>query len=103
MHMFQVTPDEIAQARDKYFASVSPLKLIRFPAKEKQKFLVLFEIIKAFDVDQKYHEKEVNAILEVIYSDYVTIRRYLIDYGFMQRKTDGSSYWVVEKTQPDND
>ncbi|MDD5293658.1 MAG: DUF2087 domain-containing protein [Candidatus Izemoplasmatales bacterium] len=101
--MFQVTPDEIARAREKYFASSSPIKLIRFPAKEKQKYLVLFEIIKAFDVDRMYHEKEVNAILEVIYFDYVTIRRYLIDYGFMQRKTDGSSYWVVEQTQPDND
>lgn len=101
--MFQVTREEIAKARDKYFASLSPLRLMRFPTKEKQKYLVLFEIIKAFDVDKTYHEKEVNGILEAIHFDYVTIRRYLIDYHFMQRKNDGSSYWVVEQAQPEND
>ena len=29
-----------------------------------------------------------------MYEDYVHIRRYLIEYGFLDRKADGSAYWV---------
>ncbi len=33
-------------------------------------------------------------ILKPIYHDYVMIRRYLIEYGFLDRHRDGSAYWV---------
>jgi hypothetical protein len=29
-----------------------------------------------------------------VYDDYVTVRRYLIEYGFLDRKDDGSQYWL---------
>ncbi|MBJ6950597.1 DUF2087 domain-containing protein, partial [Vibrio cholerae] len=28
------------------------------------------------------------------YPDFVTLRRYLIEYGFLDRTDDGSQYWV---------
>ncbi|MEG2739993.1 DUF2087 domain-containing protein, partial [Clostridium sp.] len=31
-----------------------------------------------------------------IYEDYATIRRALVEYGFMKRSNDCSSYWVKE-------
>ena len=67
-----------------------------FPAKEKKKIIVLSEIVKQFSKGKKYSEKEVNRILERIYEDYATIRRALIEYGFIERSNDCSSYWVKE-------
>jgi len=50
--------------------------------------------VKKFDSSEKYTEKEVNQILESVYPDFVTLRRYLIEYGFLDRTADGSKYWV---------
>jgi hypothetical protein len=35
-------------------------------------------------------------VLLPIYADYVTIRRYLISYGLMNRTVSGSDYWMTE-------
>lgn len=43
-----------------------------------------------------YSEREVNRILKRIYEDYANLRRALIEYGFIDRTNDGSSYWVKE-------
>ena len=44
---------------------------------------------------KKYSEKEVNQILESIYDDFATIRRYLIEYGFMSRNKECTKYWLT--------
>nr|WP_269635376.1 DUF2087 domain-containing protein [Oceanobacillus manasiensis] len=33
-------------------------------------------------------------MLKTIYSDYVTTRRYLVKYGFMDRSRDCTDYWI---------
>lgn len=67
-----------------------------FPSKEKKKLIILSEVVKNFSKGKKYSEKEVNRILQRIYEDYATIRRALIEYGFVERSNDCSSYWVKE-------
>ncbi|AVQ98165.1 hypothetical protein OBCHQ24_03680 [Oceanobacillus iheyensis] len=37
---------------------------------------------------------EVNEILKSIYINYVKIRRYFIEYGFMKRSRYCTEYWV---------
>lgn len=74
--------------------SSSELRLKRFPKKEKEKLVILKRITEIFDATARYNEKEINTLLEPIYADYVTIRRYLIEYRFLKRKPDGSEYWV---------
>jgi hypothetical protein len=76
------------------FESFSPLKLREFLTKEKKKIVILTRIVEEFERNKQYTEKEVNAILKPIYDDYAVIRRYLIEYGFMQRTQDCSSYWL---------
>ncbi|MCL1854475.1 MAG: DUF2087 domain-containing protein [Clostridia bacterium] len=76
------------------FESLSPPLLRHFPAREKKKVAVLSVIAEQFAPGQKYSEKEVNQTLKPIYEDYVLIRRTLIDYGFMDRAKDGSTYWL---------
>jgi hypothetical protein len=67
-----------------------------YPAKEKKKIIVLEEISKNFSKGKTYSEKEINRILKRVYEDYVAIRRALIEYGFIERTNDCSSYWIRE-------
>ncbi|OPX47274.1 hypothetical protein CLTHE_20490 [Clostridium thermobutyricum DSM 4928] len=67
-----------------------------YPSKEKKKIIVLAEVAKNFKLGKKYSEKEINRVLKRIYDDYATIRRALIEYGFIERSKDCSSYWVKE-------
>ncbi len=69
-------------------------KLTTFPKKQNRKILVLTEIIKKFETENMYTEKEINEVLKSIYDDYAIIRRSLVDYGFLDRNKDGSMYWV---------
>ncbi|WP_057745635.1 DUF2087 domain-containing protein [Liquorilactobacillus capillatus] len=66
-----------------------------WPSKEKNKIIILNELVKKFDPAKNYSEKIVNEILKKYVDDFVTVRRYLIEYGFLSRKDDGSSYWVT--------
>ncbi len=69
-------------------------KLTIFPSKEKKKIIVLQYFMKKFEPNRNYSEKEVNEIIKQLYDDYVTVRRYLIEYGFLDRSNDCSQYWV---------
>ncbi|ABR48059.1 conserved hypothetical protein [Alkaliphilus metalliredigens QYMF] len=76
------------------FESLSPLKLKRFPGKEKRKVVILTKIAEQLEHGKRYTEKELNQIIAEIYEDYALIRRYLIEYGFMDRTIDGKAYWM---------
>jgi hypothetical protein len=76
------------------FESLQPLKLKVFSPKEKKKIVILRRIASQFEKGRKYSEKEVNSVLVAIYEDYATIRRYLIEYGFMERTIDCKEYWL---------
>lgn len=76
------------------FESLEPLKLKQFSPKEKKKLVILKRIAESFDKSRMYTELEVNAHLKSIYDDFATIRRYLIEYRFMDRSKDGQMYWI---------
>ncbi|MCY6960102.1 DUF2087 domain-containing protein [Clostridium brassicae] len=67
-----------------------------YPSKAKKKIIILEEIVKNFSKGKTYSEKEINRVLKRIYEDYATIRRELIEYGFIERTNDCNSYWVKE-------
>ncbi|WP_238020273.1 DUF2087 domain-containing protein [Oceanobacillus jordanicus] len=91
---YAITEEEKNKVLSTYFKQGLDGELDTFPSKEKRKIIVLQNIINRFEHERVYSEKEVNAILKGIYSDYVTIRRYLIEYGFMNRSRDCTEYWV---------
>ncbi len=91
---YNVTRSEYEQIVSKYFPEGIEGPLKTFPPKQKQKIVVLREICQRFQVGENYEENEVNQILKAAYDDYVTLRRYLIEYGFMDREPDGSRYWL---------
>ncbi|GEM_PF-295682 len=62
------------------------------PSKHLARFYVLKEIASRFKRNHVYTETEINEILMKLYKDYVALRRYLVDYGFLKRTKDGSEY-----------
>ena len=94
---YAVTLEENEEILKKYFPEGASGRLKEFPKKEKRKIAILRHIMARFEARRTYTEKEVNDVLKTVYEqDYVTLRRYLIEYGFMDRKEDGSSYWVKQ-------
>lgn len=96
-----VTPEERDKIIERYFPEGinGPLKEVSM--REKSRIVVLEQLAGRFQKDKTYSEKEVNEILKKVSPDYVTLRRYLIEYGFMERKKDGSEYWI-KKNEDDN-
>jgi hypothetical protein len=86
--------DAAARERERivntYFTG-DKLKII--PARQRRRLVVLELLASRFEQARTYTEPEVNAILEQAYPDYAALRRYLVDHGFLDRKTDGSLYW----------
>lgn len=81
------------EVKIKYFKND---KLIMIPKKEKNKLLVLqivLEMLKAKSLE--FTEKELNEAIKEIYSDYSLIRRYLVDYKFLERDNYGRIYKIV--------
>ncbi|WP_312111304.1 DUF2087 domain-containing protein [Brevibacillus reuszeri] len=96
------TEKEVAELVSKYFPEGTDGPLASFPRKHKHRLFVLEQITQRFDPEHIYNEKEVNAVLEEIYADHVTLRRYLIDYALLNRKPDGSQYWVNDREQEES-
>jgi hypothetical protein len=81
----------------KYFPQGTEGPLKRYPAKEKERRIVLAQLAERFEQGRAYSEQEVNDRLEEVYGDYAVLRRALVDYRFMDRETDGSRYWRLER------
>ncbi len=88
---FDISEEERVKTIKSYFIK-GRLKII--PAKEKKKIIILQEIMEKFEKGKKYTRENLNSILKEFYEDYASLRRYLIEYGFMERTSDGKIYWV---------
>lgn len=90
---YNITETEYEKILGNVFESLKPLKLKIFSAKEKKKIVILRKLAEQFEAGRNYTEKEVNDILGNIYADYAMLRRYLIEYGYLERTRDCSRYW----------
>lgn len=89
---FNITDGEKLKVIATYMDETGAIKT--YPSKEKKKIILLEEIAKNFSKGKNYSEKEVNRILKRVYEDYATLRRALIEYGFLDRSNDCTEYWV---------
>ena len=94
---YSVTEEENNTILKNYFPLGLEGPLKTFSMKEKSKVVVIRHLVKRFEDDRFYTEKEVNEVLKGAFEDFATIRRYLIEYGLMERKPDGSRYWVKKE------
>ena len=84
---YSITTEEQGKILEKYFIQGMDGPLAKFPP-------ILRAIVERFDPKAVYTETDMNLVLKEIYEDFVVLRRYLIEYGFFDRKADGSAYWV---------
>lgn len=89
---YKLTTDENEKVIKNLFPKGPKGPIRTFAVREKHKLVILREISRRFETGREYSEKEVNEILKTAYEDFVTLRRYMIEYGFMERETDGSKY-----------
>ena len=68
-------------------------RIIRWPAREGRRRLVLAEVARDFPLGRRLAEAEVDTMLRSIWPDYCQLRRALVDYELLNRK-DGV-YWRV--------
>ncbi|WP_123042404.1 DUF2087 domain-containing protein [Cohnella candidum] len=91
---YEITEKENAEILKNYFKQGPDGPLSEFPKKEKRKIVILRHLARMFEENRRYTEKEVNALLKERFADFATLRRYLIEYGYMDRLADGSQYWL---------
>lgn len=90
---YEITEDEYQKILGNVFESLDPLRLKVFSSKEKKKIATLRRISEVFEPNKEYSEKEINETLKAIYPDFATLRRYLVEYGYMVRTPDCKRYW----------
>ncbi len=69
-------------------------KLKSIPAQRKKERIILEEIVRAFEFDRIYSEREVNIIIADFYDDFCTIRRDMVSEKLLDR--DANGYWRVK-------
>ena len=66
-------------------------RIVTIPAKRSRRLVLLDHIAQLFEVGVRYQEGEVNLRLRHLHDDYATLRRYLVDEGFLSRER--GEYW----------
>lgn len=66
-------------------------RITMLPRRLAKRLVVLDHAAAGFEVGVDYTEAQVNDILRRLYDDHVTLRRYLVDEGFLSR--EAGRYW----------
>ncbi len=70
-------------------------KLKSIPVQRKKERIILEEIVRHFEHDRVYSEREVNIIIADFHDDFCTLRRDMISEKLMDRDRNG--YWRVKE------
>lgn len=70
--------------------------IVAFPAQQKKEEALLRHVVRVFEPDRRYGEKEVNRMLSQFNEDTARLRRNLVELGFMEREGGGGEYWRVD-------
>lgn len=88
---FGMTDDERV-VLERFFAGRT---LVEFPSQRAKQLVVLHRLALEFDIGRRYTEREVNETLHPFFQDWSTLRRHLVDEGFLDRAAigGGNQYW----------
>jgi hypothetical protein len=81
-------PEDDARIRRRYFRGG---RLTQIPSQLSRRRVVLDRLAQEFDVGSRYSERQVNAILGRFHEDVASLRRFLVDEGFLDRAA--GEYW----------
>lgn len=66
-------------------------RLVELPAQRSKRLVVLERLALEFEPGRRYEEPRVNGILRRFHDDHATLRRQLVDEGYLDRA--GGEYW----------
>jgi hypothetical protein len=81
-------PPDTAQVLRRFIRSG---RLLSIPVQRSRRLIVLDHVATAFELGVHYPERDVNVVLNGFHEDFATLRRYLVDEGFLSR--DAGVYW----------
>ena len=70
-------------------------RLREIPVTTKKRMVVLVWLVGRFQYDERYPERQVNALLGEHHPDFATLRRELVDRGLLAR--EAGIYWRVDE------
>jgi predicted transcriptional regulator len=71
-------------------------RLTRIPSKQKKLMVILRWLATLFQAEILYTEPQVNTILKSVHEpDHATLRRELVDFGYLRRERGGGKYWLA--------
>jgi hypothetical protein len=78
-------------------------RLTQFPSRNRKahQTAALVYLASKFEVGRVYREREVNELLRQwhTFEDWAILRRELFEQGYLNRESDGSSYWATPNTR----
>lgn len=74
-------------------------RLKQIPTKQKKLMPILRWLATMFEPEVNYTEPEVNTIITQVHEDYASLRRDLIEFGFLRRERGGGKYWVTPEDE----
>ena len=74
--------------RDRFFKSG---RLVSIPKGRAKRLMILDFFAALFEPGERYAEREVNVVITKYFDDHATVRRLLIDEGFLDR--EAGFYW----------
>lgn len=74
-------------------------RIREIPSQAKKRVALLRHVVQAFEPGMRYTEKQVNETLMRYYTDFASLRRYLIDDRLLERSTNGAEYWRPEEKE----
>jgi biotin operon repressor len=74
-------------------------RLKQIPTKQLKLLVVLDWLASQFEAGRTYTEKEVHAVLLQYHEDFASLRRDLIEFGYMRRERGGSKYWLTPEDE----
>jgi predicted transcriptional regulator len=72
-------------------------RLKAIPLQQKKLLAVLRYVVREFEPNVRYSEKQVNQVLARFHEDYARLRRELVEFRLMDRKGGGGDYWRIEE------
>lgn len=74
-------------------------RLKQIPTKELKLLVVLNWLSTHFEAERIYTEQEVNAVIGQFHEDYATLRRDLVEFGYLRRERGGRTYWLTPEDE----
>jgi hypothetical protein len=99
-----LVPDDDPTSQRIFRSFVRDGRISALPARSSKRLVLLDHVARLFEPGERFPEPTVNSRLRSVYDDYVSLRRFLVDAGYLSR--EAGVYWRSGGTvapAPDDD